>query len=112
MEWLFLLFAGIVYFAFAYIAFNEHFDKNSHVYFYLCMIIGTLYNLLWYWSTRVTKSKDDFFVLILMWDVVYMAVFYFTPIFLFDVKVDKWGIIGITTMIAGILMMKIGHHFS
>jgi multidrug transporter EmrE-like cation transporter len=45
-----------------------------------------------------------------MWDVVYMAVFYFVPVFLFDVKVDKWGIIGMITMVIGILVMKIGHH--
>jgi hypothetical protein len=110
MEWWFLLLAGMVYFSYAYIAFSEHFNKNSYTYFSLCMLIGVFYNLLWYWSTRITKDKEDFFVLVLMWDVVYMAVFYFVPVFLFDVKVDKWGIIGMITMVIGIFIMKIGHH--
>jgi multidrug transporter EmrE-like cation transporter len=44
-----------------------------------------------------------------MWDFVYMAVFYFTPILLFGVKIDKWGLAGMASMIVGLLLMKLGH---
>ena len=108
MEWAFLLYAAVVYFAYAYLTFNEHFDKNSYSYFIAFMIVGFVYNFLWYWSTKIVKDKDELFFLVLMWDVVYMAVFYFTPIFLFNIKLDKWGIIGLATMIGGLMLMKIG----
>ena len=108
MEWAFLLYAAIIYFAYAYLAFNEHFDKNGYFYFISFMLVGFVYNFLWYWSTKIVKSKDELFFLVLMWDVVYMVVFYFTPVMLFNVKLDRWGIIGMITMIAGLLLMKIG----
>ena len=108
MEWAFLLYAAIIYFAYAYLAFNEHFDKNGYFYFISFMVVGFAYNFLWYWSTKIVKTKDELFFLVLMWDVVYMVVFYFTPVMLFNVKLDRWGIIGMITMIAGLLLMKIG----
>jgi hypothetical protein len=109
MEYLFLMLAGIVYFAYAYLSFSDAFDKNSMMYFLTIMTVGFFYSFNWYLSTRLFDNKNDFFVFVMMWDFVYMAVFYFTPILLFGVKIDKWGLAGMASMIVGLLLMKLGH---
>jgi hypothetical protein len=109
MECLLLFLASIVYFSYAYIAFNDFFDKNSYNYFTICMIIGFFYSLIWYWSTKIVDNKEEFFIFVLMWDLVYIAVFYFTPLIFFNVKLDYWGIFGMITMVIGLIIMKIGH---
>ena len=111
MEWIFLLVAAILYYVYAVISFSPSFDKNSYLFFLYCMILGLINSFLWYFSIRLTKDKNDFFVLVLMWDAIYMAVFYFTPVLLFDVKLDRSGLIGLIFMVLGLLVMKFGHHF-
>ena len=39
MEYLFLMLAGIVYFAYAYLSFSDAFDKNSMMYFITIMTV-------------------------------------------------------------------------
>lgn len=73
------------------------------------MAIGFLYSLLWYWSSRIVSNKTDFLTFVFLWDFVYIAVFYFMPIFFFGVKMDKWGFIGMASMVFGLVIMKIGH---
>ena len=109
MQCLFLLMAALVYFMYAYLAFNEKLPKDCLSFFVATMVVGFFYNILWYWSTRLITEKTEYFLFVLLWDFVYIAVFYFTPVFLFGVKLDKWGVIGVISMIAGLLVMKMGH---
>lgn len=77
------------------------------------MLIGLIHSLLWYFSSRLLSSdKEQFFMFVLLWDLVYMIVFYLTPVIFFGVNLDLWGILGVSTMICGLLIMKIGHHFN
>lgn len=109
MQYLFLLMAALIYFMYAYLAFDERLPKDGLCFFIATMIVGVFYNFLWYWSARIITEKTDYFMFVLLWDFVYISVFYFTPVILFDVKLDKWGMIGVISMIAGLLIMKIGH---
>lgn len=105
----FLVLAGLIYFAYSYLAFCEKFPKDSSTFFGLSMIVGFLYSLLWYWSARIIDDKYNYFFFVLLWDLVYISVFYFTPVLLFGVKLNWWGIVGLLTMIGGLFVMKIGH---
>jgi len=109
MQCLFLLMAALIYFMYAYLAFDEILPKEGLLFFIATMIVGLLYNILWYWSIRMITEKNDFFLFVLLWDFIYISIFYFTPVLLFGVKMDKWGLIGISSMIVGLLIMKIGH---
>jgi len=108
MQILFLSAVALVYFAYAYLAFSD-INKNGLTFFLLSMVVGAFYSLLWYWSSRLITEKSDYFLFVLIWDFVYIGVFYLTPVLFFGVKLDKWGIIGMLSMIAGLLIMKIGH---
>lgn len=108
MQTLFLALAGLIYFLYAYLAFGK-LEKNGVMFFVCSMIVGFFYSLLWYWSARIVEEKSDYFLFVLIWDFVYIAVFYFTPVMLFGVKLDMWGVLGLATMIGGLLLMKLGH---
>ena len=108
MQFLFLAAVAVVYFAYTCLAFGE-FNKNGLPFFFASMTVGFFYSLLWYWSARLVADKSEYFLFVLVWDFVYIGVFYLTPILLFGVKLDKWGIIGMVCMIAGLLVMKMGH---
>lgn len=109
MQCLFLVLAAVVYFMYAYLAFDERLPKDGLVFFGATAVVGIFYNMLWYWSTRMITEKNEYFMFVLLWDFVYIFVFYFTPVLLFGVKLDKWGVIGLIGMITGLLVMKIGH---
>ena len=106
---MFLFCAGIVYFAYAFLAFSTDIEKNGFSFFALSMTVGFFYSLLWYVSTIVINNKEKLFTFTLAWDFVYMAVFYFTPILLFGVKMDRYSITGLVCMLVGLAIMKIGH---
>jgi len=109
MDWLFLFCASIVYFAYAFLAFSESFDKSSTSFFVISMVVGFFYSLLWYFSTIIITTKEKFFTFTLAWDFVYMAVFYFTPVLLFGVKMDRFSVTGLICMVIGLVIMKLGH---
>jgi len=109
MQCLFLLMAALIYFMYAYLAFDERLPKEGLSFFIATMVVGLFYNLLWYWSVRMITEKNEYFLFVLLWDFVYISVFYFTPVLLFGAKMDKWGVIGVSSMIVGLLIMKIGH---
>lgn len=109
MQSIFLILVGLVYFMYAYLAFGSKLEKAGTPFFVCSMVIGFLYSLLWYWSARIVQDKSEYFLFVLIWDLVYISVFYFTPVVLFGVKLDVWGILGLVIMVSGLLVMKIGH---
>lgn len=109
MQCLFLAMAALVYLMYAYLAFNDRLPKDGTAFFLASMVVGFFYSLLWYWSARMVTEKSDYFIFVLLWDLVYISVFYFAPVLLFGVKLDKWGVIGLIAMVSGLIVMKIGH---
>ena len=113
MEFLLLFLFACVYFSYAYISYDDNINKLDFNFFVYSMVIGLAHSILWYFSSRLLSSdKEQFFIFVLMWDLVYMIVFYLTPIIFFGVKLDFWATIGVATMIGGLIIMKIGHHLS
>jgi hypothetical protein len=110
MQCIFLAMAALIYFLYAYLAFNERIPKDGSFFFMASMAVGFLYSLLWYWSARVVAEKNEYFLFVMLWDFVYISVFYFSPVLIFGVKLDKFGIAGLLTMVIGLLVMKMGHH--
>lgn len=111
MQLLFLTSAAAIYMAYAYLIFGSKIDKASMPFFFWSMVVGTLYSILWYWSSRVVEDQEEFFFMLLVWDLIYIAVFYFAPVALFGLKLDNWGLFGLFVVVGGILVMKIGHLF-
>jgi hypothetical protein len=109
MQIAFLAASAVIYMMYAYLTFGSHMDKRGLPFFACSMAVGVLYAFLWYWSARVTGSKEDFFFLVLLWDLIYILVFYFVPIALFGVRMDPWGLWGLAIVVAGFLVMKMGH---
>lgn len=113
MECIILILFAIVYFSYAYISYDDAIIKSGLNFFILSMVIGLAHSVLWYFSSRFLSSdKEQFFIFVLIWDLIYMIVFYLTPIIFFGVKLDFWSMIGVGTMIGGLVIMKIGHHLS
>lgn len=108
MQVIFLSAVALVYFLYTCLAFGQ-FNKDEFSFFVYSMVIGLFYSLLWYWSARLVTDKNDYFLFVLVWDFVYIGVFYLTPIIMFGVKLDVWGMVGLACMVGGLLVMKAGH---
>jgi len=109
MEWFILFLFGVIYSIYAYISYSPSLDKNSPNYCSYFIILGLFHSFLWYLSVVTNENKEKLFVFILIWDLIYMAVFYLVPILFFDVKFNITGIIGLFVMIVGLFIMKFGH---
>lgn len=109
MEWLILLLAAGVYFAYAILAYGNYFDKKGALFLITAIVIGIFHTLVWYLSVRCIDDKQKFMVFTMLWDFVYIAVFYFVPVFLFGVPMDRWSLIGLVSMVVGLLIMKLKH---
>lgn len=106
---LFLAASAAIYLAYAYLTFGSKMQKDGFAFFAISMFVGLMYSLLWYWSSRIVEDKNDFFFLVLLWDLIYILVFYFAPVALFGLKLDALGLVGLFTVVAGLLVMKVGH---
>lgn len=111
MQIAFLALSAAIYMAYAYLIFGSKMEKSGLTFFLCSMVVGLLYSLLWYWSARLVDDKNSFFFLVLLWDLIYILIFYFGPVLLFGLKLDAWGLAGLIITIAGICTMKLGHFF-
>ena len=109
MVWFILISFSVLYSIYAYISYSTSLDKNSPSYFLFFIILGFFHSVLWYLSVVTNESKEKLFIFILIWDLIYMAIFYLVPVFFFDVKFNITGIIGLFVMIVGLFVMKFGH---
>jgi len=109
MVWFILISFSVLYSIYAYVSYSTSLDKNSPSYFLFFIILGFFHSVLWYLSVVTNESKEKLFIFILIWDLIYMAIFYLVPVFFFDVKFNITGIIGLFVMIVGLFVMKFGH---
>lgn len=105
MEWIVLAGAGALYLLAAYITFQEEWrNSGTGLLAYACIAIAT--SIAWLLTARYIGDKNRIYFYSLCWDTMLVLVFYLTPILLFGVKLDRWGVAGITLMIAGLCLLK------
>lgn len=105
MEWFWLVIAGIIYSICAYMCYHESF-RNSQWYMPAGLILGFMAVIIWFSTVRLIGDKHRIYFYSLMWDAVLVGVYYVIPILFFNVRLDKWGIIGLALMTLGLVLVK------
>lgn len=105
MEWFVLIFVTFLYVASSYIAYQESWRQSSW-YLPTGMLIGVLLTILWVATVKYIDNRERIYFFSLAWDFIMVAVFYLLPLFM-GVKLDKWGLFGLTLVAAGLVLVKI-----
>jgi drug/metabolite transporter (DMT)-like permease len=104
--WIILLLIGLIHTVICSISFN----KNIHDrwwYFPLGLCLGISSNALWLFSAKLLGEKNEIYIFSLLWDCVMVGVYFLVPVFVFGIKLDRIGIIGLILVLVGTLLIKI-----
>ena len=108
MEWLWLLIVGLIYVICAYLTYKEEWREEPW-YLPVCFFFGATLVVIWYLVIKYIGDKDRIYFYSLCWDAVMVGVYYFLPILVFGVKLDRYGILGLGLMTVGLVLLKIKH---
>jgi hypothetical protein len=106
MIWLIFVSAFVLYFASAYISYHDEW-KTRNFYFPLGIFIGLCITTLWFWLIKDIDDKNTIYFYSLIWDAIMIGVFYITPIIIYNVNINKTGLIGLILIIIGLIIFKI-----
>jgi len=62
---------------------------------------------LWAFAARWVDDTKRIYVLSVLWEATIVLVWYFVPIFFFDVDVRQWALIGVGLVVAGIGLIQL-----
>ena len=105
MEWFILVLVAFLYSISVYISYNEQI-RQSNWYIPSSGFIGLIGGVLWASMVKWLDEKEKIYFYSLAWDTIIVAVFYFLPFF-FGIKLSVNGIIGITLMTIGLILIKL-----
>ena len=100
-----LLIIAIIYSLAAYVSYVEGW-RNTGWFWVINIIIGLISSIIWCWMVGYIDSKDNLYVYNLFWDTIICSIFYIFPILFFGVKMDGWGIAGLSCIIVGLVIIK------
>lgn len=104
MEWIFLIIVAVAYIFQVRYSYSD-FDKTGWEFFAVNFGTSVFVSLIWYWVCR-NLDKEKLYVYSLTWDTMVTCLFYFAPILLCGMKIDRWGVVGMLMMIAGLAVIK------
>lgn len=97
---------AVIFFCFsAFICYNNE-VRNSKYFIFLGLILGNLTSFLWFYLAKMLQEKEKIYFASVIWDVLLFLVFILIPIFFFEVKLNKYCILGLTMIVLGLLLFK------
>jgi multidrug transporter EmrE-like cation transporter len=106
MEWAWLIVITVVYIICAYLTYKEEW-RHEWWYIPVGCIFGYILVPIWYLVVRHIDDNDRIYFYSLCWDTLMVLVYYLLPIFLFGVKLNRNGVIGLLLMAAGLILLKV-----
>jgi len=101
-----LILVGIICSLMCYISFDKSLH-NKWWYIPAGLMLGILSNSIWILTTKYFGDEKKLYTFSLIWDILFVAIYYFLPLIFFDIKLEKHGYIGLLLMVIGILIIKI-----
>lgn len=108
MEWFWLFIVGILYCICAFLTYKEEW-RYEWWYLPISSFFGSVLVLIWYLVIRHIGDKDRIYFYSLCWDGVLVGVYYFLPILLFGVRLERMGIVGLALILVGLVMIKLSN---
>jgi uncharacterized membrane protein len=108
MEWFWLAITFVIYVICAYLTYKEEW-RNEWWYIPVSCTFGTVLVFIWYYVVKYIGDRDRIYFYSLCWDAILIGVYYFLPILFFGVKLDRYGVVGLALMTAGLILLKVKH---
>jgi len=105
MQYLILLVAAFFNATSCFISYK----KELHSFWWyvpLGILVGSVCNYLWFSGTKIVSEQKEIYAFSMMYDFTLVLVYYFLPILIFGIKFNKIGLIGISMMFIGIMLIK------
>lgn len=102
---IFLSITAVIYVISCWLTYSDY--KNEWWYIPIGVFLGVITGIVWYTAVKVFDDKQRMYVFNLLWDAMMMAIYYIMPLLLFDVKLTKWMVAGMTLIVAGAIVIKI-----
>ena len=103
--WHFLAIIGILHAIMCYIIYSKQIDDKIW-YMPLALFVAFLNNIIWFYSFKIIEGRKDAYIFSALQSVVLTTIYFLLPIVLFDLKLNKFEILGIMLIIAGISFIK------
>jgi hypothetical protein len=105
MELIILITVAVTTTTMCYISFHKEIH-NQIWYIPLAITIGLFNNILWIFSTKYFTEEKKLYTFSLIWDIIFISIYYFLPLMFFNIKMDKYGWLGVILMTIGALIIK------
>ncbi len=105
VPWIFLFLIFCTHSLCCYLSY-EKWAQEKWWYLPIGMLTGCISNILWFLSTRMISDAKNIYIYSLFWDLVVISVYFLLPIIIFDIKLNKFGFIGLLLMLIGLLLVK------
>lgn len=105
LPWLFILLICVTHAIICYFSY-EKWAQEKWWYFWVAILSGAASNVLWFIATKIIEDKKQIYLYSLVWDFFVVAVYFLLPVYVFDIKLNKIGIMGLILMLIGFMMIK------
>jgi multidrug transporter EmrE-like cation transporter len=105
-EWLVLVVIGLLYVCSAYLSYNEEWRRTDW-FWPVSVVLGLVISSVWFAMVKYLDDKQRIYVYSLCWDSLMCGTFYLVPLIFFGVKLDRWSVLGLILMIAGVMLIKV-----
>jgi len=102
---LFML-AVCIYFCSSYISYSDAWRKSGW-FIPVGVVIGLIASTCWFILVKYVNNNQRIYVYSLFWDAIICWSFYVVPLIFFNIKIDRWGFLGLAMMVAGLTIIKI-----
>jgi len=107
MFYILVLINTLLYGLYCYLGYVESF-KNSAWFTPACLSIVLVGNFMWIYYVKSTNDPNQIFVSGLIWDALLTASFTLVPFIFFNVKLNKYSMIGFVLCLIGLGLLKGG----
>lgn len=84
----------------------EKWAQDKWWYLPVALFFGGMNMMLWFIATRIISNLKTIYIYSLIWDLIVVSVYFLLPIIAFQIKLNKFGIIGLMLMVIGFLLVK------
>jgi uncharacterized membrane protein len=105
MVWILVALCSLIYFFGCWLTYCESW-KEKWWYIPLGVMLGMVANAVWFLAVKMVADRDKVFVMGLIWDLAVVFIYTLTPILLFGVSWNRWTVLGLILMVAGVMIVK------
>jgi len=73
----------------------------------LALLVAFINNIFWFYSFKIIEGKKEIFIFSALQSVILTIIYFVLPILLFDLKLTKFELVGISMICIGMLLLKL-----